>query len=67
MLLSLLPKNLPKMLIAITRSPLSDSISKIVNTVSYRIELPTFLDESVFVATCEIDRVSLVALRDRRD
>jgi hypothetical protein len=62
MLLSLLPKNLPKMLIAITRSPLSDSISKIVNTVSYRIEFPTFLEESVFVATCEIDCISLVAL-----
>lgn len=39
------------MLIAMTRSPLSASISRTVITVSYRIELPTFLDESVFVAT----------------
>jgi hypothetical protein len=46
------------MLIAITRRPLSDSISRIVKTVSYRIELPTFLDESVFVATYEADHQS---------
>ena len=44
---------MPRMLIAITRKPLSASISRIVRTVSYRIELPTFLEESVFVATYE--------------
>lgn len=58
MLLSLFPKNLPRILIAMTRRPLSDSISKIVKTVSYRIEFPTFLDESVFVATYKIDESS---------
>lgn len=52
MLLSLLLKNLPRILIAMTRRPLSASISRTVMTVSYRIELPTFLVESVFVATC---------------
>lgn len=40
------------MLIAITRSPVSASISRTVRTVSYKIELPTFFDESVLVATC---------------
>lgn len=39
------------MLIAITRKPLSASISRTVITVSYRMELPTFFVESVFVAT----------------
>jgi hypothetical protein len=39
------------MLIAITLNPLSASISRIVNTVSYKIALPTFLLASVFVAT----------------
>ena len=34
-----------------TRSPLSASISRTVNTVSYSIEFPTFLVESVLVAT----------------
>lgn len=53
MLLSLLLRNLPSMLIAITRRPVSASISRTVNTVSYRIEFPTFLDESVLVATCK--------------
>ena len=52
MLLSRLLKNLPRILIAITRKPLSASISSTVMTVSYRMEFPTFLDESVFVATC---------------
>lgn len=51
MLLSLFPKNFPRMLIAMTRSPLSASISRTARTVSYRIEFPTFFDESVFVAT----------------
>ncbi len=51
MLLSRLLKNLPKMLIAMTRSPLSASISRTVMTVSYRMELPTFFEESVLVAT----------------
>lgn len=37
---------------AITRSPVSASISRTVRTVSYKIELPTFFDESVLVATC---------------
>lgn len=39
------------MLIAITRNPLSDSISRMVNTVSYSTEFPTFFEESVLVAT----------------
>ena len=51
MLLSRLPKNFPRILIAITRSPFSASISRIVKTVSYKIEFPTFLADSVFVAT----------------
>ena len=51
MLLSRLLKNFPKMLIAMTRRPLSASISNTVITVSYKMELPTFLVESVFVAT----------------
>mgnify|MGYP007100401271 CR=1 FL=1 len=36
---------------AMTRRPLSASMSRIVRTVSYRIELPTFLAASVLVAT----------------
>ena len=51
MLLSLLLRNFPRILMAITRKLLSASISKTVRTVSYRIEFPTFLVESVFVAT----------------
>jgi len=51
MLLSRLDRNLPRILIAITRNPVSASISRTVNTVSYKIELPTFLVESVLVAT----------------
>jgi len=51
MLLSLLLKNLPRMFIAMTRKPVSASISSTVSTVSYKIEFPTFFDESVFVAT----------------
>lgn len=54
MLLSRLPKNLPKMLMAITLRPDSASMSKIVKTASYRIEFPTFLADSVFVATYNI-------------
>lgn len=52
MLLSRLLRNLPRMLMAMTRSPLSASISRTVMTVSYRMELPTFFVESVLVATC---------------
>lgn len=51
MLLSLLLRNLPRILMAITRRPVSASISRTVRTVSYKIELPTFFDESVLVAT----------------
>lgn len=51
MLLSRLLRNFPRILIAMTRKPLSASISKTVMTVSYKIELPTFFVESVFVAT----------------
>lgn len=56
MLLSLLLRNLPSILMAMTRKPVSASISKTVKTVSYNIELPTFFVESVFVATCWILR-----------
>lgn len=35
-----------------TLSPLSDFVSIMVRTVSYRMALPTFLLVSVFVATC---------------
>ena len=51
MLLSRLDKNFPRILMAITRNPVSASISRTVKTVSYKIELPTFLVESVLVAT----------------
>lgn len=51
-LLSRLLRNLPRMLMAMTRRPLSASISNTVRTVSYRIEFPTFFVESVLVATC---------------
>lgn len=51
MLLSRLLRNLPRMLMAMTRRPLSASISRTVITVSYKMELPTFFVESVFVAT----------------
>lgn len=50
-LLSLLLRNLPSILIAITRKPVSASISRTVSTVSYKMEFPTFFDESVLVAT----------------
>lgn len=40
-------------LFELTLSPLSDLMSIIVSTVSYRIALPTFLLVSVFVATCK--------------
>lgn len=51
MLLSLLVRNLPSMLTPRTRRPESASMSRMVSTASYRIELPTFFDESVLVAT----------------
>jgi len=51
MLLSRLLKNFPRMLIAITRRPVSASISRTVKTVSYRMAFPTFFVPSVFVAT----------------
>ena len=51
MLLSLLLKNFPRMLIAMTLRPLSASISRTARTVSYKMEFPTFLVESVLVAT----------------
>ncbi len=51
MLLSLLRRKRPRMLTAITFSPLSDSMLMIVCTDSYKIEFPTFLVLSVFVAT----------------
>lgn len=51
MLLSLLLKNFPRMLMAKTRRALSEGVSMMVKTVSYRIELPTFFDDSVLVAT----------------
>lgn len=38
---------------AMTRRPLSASISRTVSTVSYSIEFPTFFVESVLVATCK--------------
>ncbi len=41
------------MLTARTLSPLSDSISMMHITVSYRMAWPTFLVESVLVATCK--------------
>ena len=51
-LLSLFVRNFPRILTPSTRRPESASMSKIVRTDSYRIELPTFFEESVFVATC---------------
>ena len=36
-----------------TLSPLSDFVSIMVRTVSYKMALPTFLLVSVFVATCK--------------
>ena len=42
---------LPRMLMASTRSPLSDSMAMMVCTHSYRIALPAFLEVSVLVAT----------------
>jgi hypothetical protein len=50
--LSLLDRNRPRMLIARTRRPLSHWISIMVNTVSYKMECPTFFPDSVLVATC---------------
>jgi hypothetical protein len=58
MLLSRFDRNFPRMLTPSTRSPESASMSRIVSTASYRIEFPTFFDESVFVATCA--RISLI-------
>ena len=37
-----------------TLSPLSDFVSIMVRTVSYKMALPTFLLVSVFVATCNV-------------
>ena len=51
-LLSLLERNLPRMLTPRTRRPESASMSRMVSTASYRMELPTFFDASVLVATC---------------
>lgn len=51
-LLSRLERNFPRMLTPSTRRPESASMSRIVRTASYRIEFPTFLDDSVLVATC---------------
>lgn len=53
MLLSLLLRNFPRILMARTRRALSEGVSMIVRTVSYKMELPTFLDDSVLVATYE--------------
>lgn len=47
------------MFTARTRKPLSDLIAIIERTVSYRIVLPTFLLDSVFVATWA--RMSVIA------
>lgn len=44
---------------AMTRRPLSASISRTVETVSYRIEFPTFLLPSVFVATWKDGKMRL--------
>ena len=54
--MSLLSKNLPKILTAKTRSPDSDWMSMIDKTVSYKIAFPTFLDVSVFVATWQFEK-----------
>ncbi len=61
MLLSLLLKNFPRMLMARTRRALSDGVSMIVSTVSYKIELPTFLDDSVLVATYLYHKITKVS------
>lgn len=50
-LLSRLLKNLPSMLIAMTLKPCCASISRMVKTASYKMLFPTFLLESVLVAT----------------
>jgi hypothetical protein len=65
MLLSRLLRNFPRMLIAMTRRPLSASMSNTVETVSYRIEFPTFFVESVLVATyrTEVD-IEYVTVKD---
>lgn len=49
--LSLLTKNRPRILMARTRNPLSLLISMMVRTVSYNMAWPTFLPDSVLVAT----------------
>lgn len=51
MFLSLLRRNLPRMLTARTLRPDSESMSMMESTVSYKIALPTFLLVSVLVAT----------------
>mmetsp|Transcript_39471 Transcript_39471/g.130653 ORF Transcript_39471/g.130653 Transcript_39471/m.130653 type:complete len:276 (-) Transcript_39471:331-1158(-) len=52
MLLSRLMRKRPRMLTARTRRPDSTSIAIMVRTHSYRIALPAFFADSVFVATC---------------
>jgi len=52
MLLSLFERNFPRMLTPSTRRPESASMSRMVSTASYKMELPTFFDDSVLVATC---------------
>lgn len=57
--LSLFNRNLPSILMANTLKLLSDLMSMIDKTVSYRMVLPTFLLVSVFVATWA--RMSFIA------
>mmetsp|Transcript_7826 Transcript_7826/g.19248 ORF Transcript_7826/g.19248 Transcript_7826/m.19248 type:complete len:296 (-) Transcript_7826:519-1406(-) len=52
MLLSLWPKNFPRMFTASTLSPPVLSISMMVRAHSYSTAQPAFLDPSVFEATC---------------
>jgi hypothetical protein len=52
MLLSRFDKNFPRMLTPSTRRPESASMSRMVSTASYRMEFPTFFEDSVLVATC---------------
>lgn len=48
----------------LTLSPLSDLMSIIVSTVSYRIAFPTFLLVSVFVATCKHSHVRITIIHE---
>ena len=47
------------MLMAKTRNPLSDWISMMVSTDSYKMACPTFLPDSVFVATYKRSKLRL--------